>query len=79
MTTALDTFTRTLRNLEGMQRRASTLTRNHASSEKTRDMNLRRLRDMVATSDEVCDALDNDPRLAARYNRAERKELGLPV
>jgi len=80
-------FTRELRNLEGMFYRLDKglLTgRNSASSTDTMDYKYRRLRDAVAADARTDDAplcafLDANPRVAARWDRMERRSVGLPV
>jgi len=80
-------FTRELRNLEGMFYRLDKglLTgRNSASSSDTMDYKYRRLRDAVAadarTEDApLCSFLDDNPKVAARWDRMERRSVGLPV
>lgn len=76
-----ETFKRQLRNLESAYRRfdSGELTgRNCTSSDRYRDAAYRRLADLART-DGVCDALDADSRLAARWNRLERRQVGLPA
>lgn len=74
-----ETFKRRLRNLESSYQRLDSgkLTgRNAAGSDGTRALNYRLLSELART-DEVCDALDADPKLAARWNRMERRQAGL--
>ena len=79
MTSTTEQFTRKLRNLEGMYHRMSNLTgRNSESSDRTREMRFQELAAMART-DEMCDALDSDDRLARRWNRMERRHAGLPA
>jgi hypothetical protein len=79
MATPLADFTRELRNTESQYRRmdSGTLTgRNADASADSLSWKLRRLRDLART-DAVCDALDANPKLAARWNRIERRAAGL--
>lgn len=75
------TFTRKLRNLESAYRRldGGQLTgRNSDSSDRTRAMQHADLAQLART-DSVCELLDADEKLAARWNRLERRGAGLPV
>lgn len=80
-------FNRRLRNLEAMWRRLDSgqLTgRNSTSSDLTREMVYRELRDAVAadarTDDApLCSYLDANPRVADRFARVERRTVGLPA
>lgn len=79
-TPAVENFKRILSNLEGAYRRfdSGQLTgRNDSGSHGTRHMNFARLAELALT-DSVCDALDADDKLAARWNRIERRNAGLP-
>jgi len=74
-------FARLLTNLEGSYRRLDSgqLTgRNSTASDDTREMNFQKLA-ALARTDEVCDALDADEKLARKWNRMERRHAGLPV
>jgi hypothetical protein len=80
-------FKRELRNLEGMFSRldSGVLTgRNATSSDDTRRYKYELLRDLVAADAKTDDAplctyLDEHPGLAARWDRVERRSVGLPV
>ncbi len=79
MTAKTDTFKRELRNTESQYRRmdSGTLTgRNANGSSDSLDWKLNRLRELSRT-DEVLDALDADEKLAARWNKVERRAAGL--
>ena len=72
-------FARKLRNLEGMYRRLDSgeLTgRNSSSSDGTRDMRYAELETLAGLA-VVAAMLDADDRLAARWNRLERRHAGL--
>ena len=84
MTTDRDVekFKRLLRSAEGMlyRRDGGQLTgRNDASSQATLRMRFDDMSALVKESDAVCEALDTNEKLAARYHRAERRWVGLPV
>lgn len=68
-------FKRTLRNAESAHARRTTLTGRNAPADPRHYFAT--LRAMMLTVDAVAEALDNDPRLAARYARAERRAAGL--
>jgi hypothetical protein len=80
-----ETFTRKLRNLEGMWYRLDKglLTgRNSASSDADRPAKYRELRDAItadAKTDDapLCAFLDANPKIAARWNKIERRTVGL--
>jgi hypothetical protein len=76
-----DAWRKALTSLEGMQRRVAKVGygRNAGSTEATMDWRYRQLQQGVLRSDAVCDDLDNDARLAARWSRAERRYVGLPA
>jgi hypothetical protein len=82
-----ENFTRRLRNLEAMWRRLDRgeLTgRNCESSDRTRENTYRALRDAIradANTDAapLCAWLDANPKIAARWDRIERRTVGLPV
>lgn len=86
MNRTVDAFTRRLANLESAYRRLDSgqLTgRNSSSSDETRELHYRALRDMIAadahTDDApLCTYLDEHPKLAARWDRLERRSVGLP-
>jgi hypothetical protein len=79
MTRTAEDFARKLRNLEGMYARMGNLTgRNSDASDGYREMRFNELATMAHT-DEVCDALDADEKLARRWNRMERRHAGLPA
>jgi Ser/Thr protein kinase RdoA (MazF antagonist) len=73
-------FRDTLRKLAAMQARVARegYGRNSRSTGETLTWRYRHLEDLART-DEVLDALDADPRLAARWNAAERRFFGLYV
>lgn len=79
-------FERRLRNLESAWRRLDRgeLTgRNAAASDATRAWRYRELRDAVAAdarTDQapLCAFLDNHPTVAGRWDRIERRSVGLP-
>ena len=70
-------FERKLRNLENAWRRRHQNGRNAESSDRARAWRYSELQALVAGSDEVCDTLDNSPKLAERWNRMERRMAGL--
>ena len=80
-------FTRKLKNLEGMYYRLDKglLTgRNSDSTTATMDFRYRELRDAItadANTDDapLCSYLDGNPKVAARWDRIERRSVGLPV
>jgi hypothetical protein len=79
VSTYVDTFKRELRNTESQYRRMDSgeLTGRNADGSADRlNWKLNRLRELART-DEVCDALDADDKLAARWNRVERRAAGL--
>lgn len=78
----VEAFERRLRNYEGIRARiaqGSLTGRNADATQGSLDFNMRELRDLIRTSDEVTDALDARPGLAGRWRRAERQHVGLPV
>lgn len=78
MTDTTELFKRRLTNLEAAWRNRSNWSRNAAGSQAGAEYRYRLLREMART-DAVCDLLDNNPKLAARWNRMERRMVGLPV
>jgi hypothetical protein len=79
MTQQTETFKRLLRNTESQLRNRKNLTgRNAHGSQSSLNYKMQRLHELVRT-DEVCDLLDSDERLAARWNRVERQHVGLPT
>lgn len=82
MTNTQNEFTRTLRNLEGMlaRRDSGSLTgRNDSASQDGMRRHARRLHNMILDHEDVGAMLDANPRMAARYDRAERRVYGMPV
>lgn len=69
-------FARMMSNLEAALRRYDPRGRNAEASKATQEWRFRLLQDMART-DEVCDLLDNNPTLASRWNKLERKMAGL--
>lgn len=86
MTTSADKFRKTLRNIEAIYRRldSNVLTgRNSVSTEASLAKHVKTLRSLIsedAHSDTspLCDLLDSDAKLAARWDRVERRYYGLP-
>lgn len=74
------TFRRTLGLMRAMQVRVARYGygRNSRSTEETLEARYEELA-RLARTDEVLDALDADPKLAARWNTAERVHFGLYV
>lgn len=70
-------FKRKLRNLEQAHRNYNPRGRNAEGSRHSIEWRFQSLRDLTRL-DEVCDLLDNNPRLAERWNRMERHMAGLP-
>lgn len=82
-----ETFTRKLKNLEGMWYRLDkglSGGRNSASTEATMKLRYRELDDAIRADAQtedapLCTFLDNNPKLSERWNRLERREFGLPL
>jgi hypothetical protein len=70
-------FRRRLTNLEAAWRNRSNWGRN-VGSQAGAEYRYGLLCAMARTG-EICDLLDNNPKLAARWNRMERRMVGLPV
>lgn len=75
----LTRLTRTLRNLDAMQRRVAKegYGRNSRSTEQTMDARYAELAQAVRENDAWCDLLDAQPALAATWSRVERAHFGL--